>query len=99
MKRLLLLLTIIATSLGAAEPPVNDDPRASRAGDAGSRDSAAAVLRLAQEEGKGEPAEEDTEEAAAEEPDAESRSKSPLERFIPSEKISADSVVSFPVDI
>ena len=58
------------------------------------------IIHLAQED-SGEAAEEDPKEQEAKEKEEEEprpRSAAP-ERFIPTEKISADSAVSFPVDI
>jgi len=57
------------------------------------------LIRLAQE-GSAEEAEEDPKEQEAKEEEEEPRPRSAApERFIPTEKISADSAVSFPVDI
>ena len=64
------------------------------------QDEPSQLIRLAQEE-PGEAAEEEAKEEEAKKEEEErptSRSAAP-ERFVPTEKISADSAVSFPVDI
>ncbi len=57
------------------------------------------MLRLAQAEEEAEPEDEKEETESGKEAGPRARSKGPPQRFIPSEKISADSAVSFPVDI